>query len=244
LSISSLRLTAVACLITVAGVVIVNYRQLDQSRNFIARRFAEDIFALAQPHSILLVTGDAFAFPLIYLQKTERAGGDVTLIVLSTLLGEWYARQLRAEHPDLVIPFDRYDRGSKNLKALVEANPGRTIAFAGTVGGDHSLDQDYWPYQQGLLAVIVPKSRNVPLQTILAENERLFSQGHPPAPGTAKMNTFEADIISIYTYPALFLGNQCEQAGLKTEARTWYERALAINPEFSAARDALGRLEH
>jgi len=58
------------------------------------------------------------------------------------------------------------------------------------------------------------------------------------------MSTFEADIISIYTYPALRLGDQCERAGLKAEARVWYERALAINPQFSQARDGLARLEH
>jgi hypothetical protein len=90
----------------------------------------------------------------------------------------------------------------------------------------------------------MPKSREVSLQTILTENERLFDQCHPPAPGTAKMNTFETDIISIYTYPALLLGDQCERAGLKPEARVWYERAITINPQFSQARDALARLEH
>jgi hypothetical protein len=244
LSTVSLRLIAAACLLAIGVSVSMNYRRLDQSRNFIARQFGEDVFALARPHSILLVTGDGFAFPLIYLQKVEHARSDVILVVLPTLLGEWYARQLRAEHPDLVIPFDRYDRQTKNLKTLVEANAERTVAFAGTLGDDHSLDQDYWPYQQGLLTVIMPKSRDVALETVLAENEQLLSRCHPPAPGTAKMNTFEADIISIYTYPALRLGDLCERAGLKAEARAWYARALAINPQFSQARDALARLEH
>jgi hypothetical protein len=90
----------------------------------------------------------------------------------------------------------------------------------------------------------MPKSREVPLETILAENEQLFSRCHPPSPGTARMNTFEADIISIYTYPALRLGDQCQRVGLKAEARVWYQRALATNPQFSLARDALARLEH
>lgn len=244
MSIFSLRLTAAACLMAIVGVVFANYRHVDQSRNFIARQFGEDVFALAQPHSILVASGDAFAFPLIYLQKVEHAGSDVTLVVLPTLLGEWYARQLRAEHPDLVIPFNRYDRQTKNLKAFVEANAGRTIYLAATLGDDHSLDQDYWPYQQGLLTVIMPRSRDVTLETVLAENVRLLGRCHPPPPGTAKMNTFEADIISSYTYPALRLGELCERAGWKADARAWYERALAINPQFSQAREAIPRLEH
>jgi Tfp pilus assembly protein PilF len=58
------------------------------------------------------------------------------------------------------------------------------------------------------------------------------------------MNTFEADVVSLYTFPFLRLGDACAQAGLQQEARSWYERALAINPQFSQARAAVARLEH
>jgi tetratricopeptide (TPR) repeat protein len=240
----SLPLMATACSIGIIVIAAMNYRHLDQSRNFIARRCGEDILSLTQPHSILLVSGDGFAFPLIYLQKVEHVRTDTTLIALPTLLGEWYAQQLREQHPDLVIPFDRYDRATKDLKALVAANPDRTIALAGTLGDDHSLDVDYWPYQQGLITVIMPKSQDRDLQMVLSENEQLLSRCHPPPPGAARMNTFEADIVSLYSFPFLQLGNLCQRAGLKAEARTWYERGLAINPQFSQAREALTRLEH
>jgi hypothetical protein len=244
LSIFSLRLTAGVCLIAIGVSVSMNYRRIDQSRNSIARRFGEDVFALARPHSILLVSGDGFAFPLIYLHKVEHAGSGVTLIVLPMLFSDWHARQLRSEHPDLVIPFDRYDRQTKNLKALIEANADRIFAFVGTLGGDHSVDQDYWPYQQGLLTVIMPKSSNIPLETVVAENEQLLSRCHPPPATALRMNTFEADILKAYTYPPFNIADTCERAGLKDAARTWYQRALAINPRFSQAWDALARLEH
>ena len=58
------------------------------------------------------------------------------------------------------------------------------------------------------------------------------------------MNTFEADILNVYAYPAFNIGGTCERAGLKTEARDWYQRALAINPQFPQARQALARVEH
>jgi hypothetical protein len=151
---------------------------------------------------------------------------------------------LREQHPDLVLPFDRYDPQSNNLIGFVTANSSRTIAIAGSLGDDHSLDADYWPYQQGILIVVRPKSRDVPLDTLLAENEQLLGRCHPPAPGTVRANTFEGDILSIYAYPAFNIGGICERAGLKAEARAWYERALAINPQFSKAREALARLEH
>jgi hypothetical protein len=243
-SISALQLTAAACFLAIAVSVAINYRKLDQSRNFIARRFGEDVLGLARPRSILLVSGDGFALPLLYLQKVEHARSDVTLVVLPMLLGEWYAQQLRIEHPDLIIPFDRYDRDTNNLKSLVEANPGRTIGLAGTLGEDHSLDLNYWPYQQALVTLILPRSVDFPLEALLSENEQLLNRCHPPAPGTARMNTFEANIISVYTLPALRMAEACEHAGLKAEAGGWYRRALTINPQSSQARDALARLEH
>ena len=242
MSIFASRVTAVICAIAIAANLFVHYRVLDQSRNFIARQFGNDVFGLAQPDSILLVSGDGFAFPLMYLQKVEHVRPDVTLIMLPTLLGDWYVRQLREQHPDLVIPFDRYDRATNNLRMLVESNPRRTIAFAGTIGDDHSLDENYWPYQHGIITVIMPKSREISRETMVRENEQLFSRSHPPAPGTARMNTFEADIVSIYTFPLLRLGETCERAGLKDEARAWYQSALSINPQFSQAREALMRL--
>jgi hypothetical protein len=240
----SQRLVTAVCLVAIGATVAINYRRLDQSQNFVARRFAEDVISQAQPRSILLVSGDGFAFPLIYLQKVEHIGINVRLIVLPMLLGEWYAKQLRTEYADLVIPFDRYDRTTNNLKELVEANPDRTIAFAGTLENDHSLDGEYWPYQQGLLTVILPKSQHRDLATMVSENEELLGRCQPPAPGAVRMNTFEADIVSLYTFPFLRLGDACAQAGLKQEARSWYGRALAINPQFSQARDAVARLEH
>jgi hypothetical protein len=153
-------------------------------------------------------------------------------------------RQLREQHSDLVVPFDRYDPQNNNLNALVGANGGRTIAIAGNVGSDNSLDANYWPYQQGLFVMIMPKSSDVPLDTLLAENEQLLGRCHPPSPGSVRANTFEADILNIYAYPPFNIAGTCARAGLQAEARTWYQRALAINPEFSKAREALARLEH
>ena len=240
----ALRVVTATCLAAVLITVATSYRRIDQSRNFIARHFAEDVFNTVRPHSILLVSGDGLAFPLMYLQKVENVGNETTLVVVPLLLGNWYVRQLREQHPDLALPFDRYDPLSTNIKIFVEANSSRTIAIAGTIGNDHSLDADYWPYQQGLLIVVRPKSRDVPLDTLLAENEQLLASCRPPAPGTLRANTFEGDILSLYAYPAFNIGGTCERAGLKAEARTWYQRALAINPQFPKAREALARLEH
>ncbi len=180
----------------------------------------------------------------MYLQKVEKVEMGTTLVVLPLLLGDWYVRQLREQHPDLVVPFDRYDLENNNLKNLVLANEGRTVEIAGPVGNDHSLDADYWPCQQGLLVVIMPKTEDVPLDKLLVQNEQLLDRCHPPAAETIHRNTFEADIRNVYAYAPFNIASICERSGLTPEARTWYQRALAINPQFSQAREALTRLEH
>ncbi|HEX4638492.1 MAG TPA: DUF2723 domain-containing protein [Chthoniobacterales bacterium] len=240
----AVQIVSATSLASVVISVTSNYRHLDLSRNFIARQFAKDIYDSAPANSILLVTGDGLVFPSMYLQKVEHAGPDVTLLPIPLLLGKWYVRQFREAHPDIAIPFEQYDPGINNLKALVAANQGRTFCIAGTAGNDRSLTEDYFPYQQGLLVTIQPKTRQMPLEVLLKENEQLLARVHPPPASSVRMNTFEADILNTYTYPPFSIGASCELVGLKPEASVWYQRALAINPNFRPAREALARLEH
>src|SRR5260370_18704229 len=127
-------IAAAICLVAGAIMVAAIYRRLDQSQNFIARRFAQDVFNTTRPRSILLVNGAALAFPLIYLQQVEHIGNETTLVVAPLRLGDWYVRQLREQHPELVVPFDRYHPQSNTITILVEANSSRTIAIAGAIG--------------------------------------------------------------------------------------------------------------
>jgi 4-amino-4-deoxy-L-arabinose transferase-like glycosyltransferase len=234
-----LHLVSASCLVAALAVVVTNYRRIDQSRDFVARHFGEDVFATIDPGSVFLVNGDAFVFPLIYLQNVEKMAPNTTVVPLPLLRADWYVRQLRQSHPDLVIPFDRYD---KNLKTFVDANGGRKIYIIGTTADDQSLDASYWPRQHGLLTTIEPKSRTFPLQQMINENEQLLRRYHPPAPDSIRADTFEIDILNAYASPAFRIGSDCERASLKNEARDWYERALAINPHLSEVREALAQL--
>src|SRR6185503_15621277 len=110
------------------------YPAIDQSRNDVARNFAEDVLATLEPHSVLFAWGDETVFPVAYLQAVEGRRPDVTLVMLGVFRSfDWYIRQLRRRDPGLVIPFDRYDPGrpSATMKALVDANPGRRFALIG-----------------------------------------------------------------------------------------------------------------
>jgi tetratricopeptide (TPR) repeat protein len=233
-------MTAVSITLRVA----MDYGRIDQSRNFIERRFTEDVWRTVESGSILIARGD-IAFALMYFQKVEHIGADTELVLLPLLSTRWYVQQLRDQHRNITIPFDRYDGISNNLKKVIEANSNRPFCIVGTIGSDdHSLDENYWPYQRGLLLVVEPRSKNIPLEQMIQENERFFDSYHLPSPAAIRTDTFEADIMTMYAWPAFRIANDCATVGLRDHARKWYQRALAINPQFPKAREALARLEH
>jgi tetratricopeptide (TPR) repeat protein len=228
-------------IMSIAG---LNYGRIDQSHNFIERRFTDDLWRTIEPGSILLARGDV-AFALTYAQNVEHVRRDTIVVLLPLLGAKWYVRQFRREHPDFVIPFDQYNAATSNLKQIVAANSNRTFCIAGTIGNeDQSLNQDYWPSQRGMLLVVQRKDVRISLQQEMEENEPFFESYHPPFPSSVRFDTFENDIITMYAWPAFRIGNDCMSGGFRDDAEKWYKRALAINPKFSRAREALARLEH
>ena len=100
------RATALA-VITAAGVAAArNYAEIDQRDNVVARVFGGTSWP-PSGRSLLLAGGD-HVLPLVYLQSwVEKLRPDVTLVMLPLLNGEWYVRELRQRHPDLVLPLRR-----------------------------------------------------------------------------------------------------------------------------------------
>jgi len=65
----------------------------------------------------------------------------------------------------------------------------------------------------------------------------------PPSPEEIKRKSFEETILSHYAATPLAVGRESEKARFYGEARKWYERAVAMDPNLSEAREALVRLE-
>jgi len=232
--------TAVVLAVLLGGVV-ANYGEIDQSRNHVTRRFAEDILATLEPSSILVMNGDEVIMPLTYLQEVEGRRPDVSLIAMPFLYTDWYVPQLRRHYPNLVVPFERYDGRSGTMKALVEANPVRPVAVVG-IASEESLKGSYWFYRRGLIEAVEPMSKDVRLDEMIADNEQLFSRYRPPFPADIKSHSLEQSILTHYATPAFVVAQQCEQLAYYSQARTWYERTLTLDPSVSQARDALSRL--
>ncbi len=230
-------------LLALLAMVLINYRSMDQSRNHIARFFAEDVFATVAPGTMLLASGDAVIDPLLYLHTVEKLRPDVTLILVPLLPADWYLQQLRERYPDLVIPFDHYDVEHANLKMLIDANKGRPAAVVGTVPeSDQSLDEGFRAYQYGLVMLVEPKSQEHTLPDMISDNERLSRRYRPPAPKEIRVGGFESEILSLYAIPAFQIGHRFERAGAKQEARDWYQRSISVDPYLPLTRAALARV--
>ncbi|HET9372181.1 MAG TPA: DUF2723 domain-containing protein [Vicinamibacterales bacterium] len=224
--------------------IAADYREIDQSANHVARHYAEDILRPLDPDTILLATGDDTTFPVAYVQAVDGLRPDVTSIWQSAVRNlEWYRRQLREREPSLVVPFTGDPRSpADTIRALVEANPQRPVAFAGDPPADDSLRGRYVGFPRGLVFQLQPSSQPLLLDSLIREYERLTPLYRIPAAASIKHGTFEERILRSYAVPAFVIGSEYERAGARAEARAWFERALAIDPGFSDARQALARV--
>ncbi|HWX17227.1 MAG TPA: tetratricopeptide repeat protein, partial [Chthoniobacterales bacterium] len=66
---------------------------------------------------------------------------------------------------------------------------------------------------------------------------------HPPSPRSINAESFESEILASYAQPSFRIGHEYERGGWKEEARAWYQRVLAIDPNFPHVREALSRLD-
>jgi hypothetical protein len=75
--------------------LLANWSWADRSYDYAARDWAYNLLMSVEPYGVLFTNGDNDTFPLWYLQETEGIRRDVTVIVMSYLNTQWYARQLR-----------------------------------------------------------------------------------------------------------------------------------------------------
>jgi hypothetical protein len=224
--------------------IVSHYREIDQRDNHVARHYAEDVLRSLDPNAILLATGDDTTFPVAYVQAVDRLRPDVTSIWQSAVRNlDWYRRQLREREPALVVPFTGDPRSpTDTIRALVEANPQRPVAFAGDPPADDSLRGHFVGVPRGLVFQLQPASQPLTLDRLVREYERLTPLYRIPRAAAIKYGTFEERILRSYAVPAFIIGSEYERAGARAEARTWFERALAIDPGFAEARQGLARI--
>lgn len=216
------------------------YPVADRRDDHVARSYGLDILESVDDGVVLVTSGDDASTSVAYLQLVLGLRPDVTHVIAPLLRADWYVRELRDRHAAVAVPFERLG-GDATFRALVEANPGRTIA---TIGGlpDDSLKDTHWLYTRGLVSILRPLPASGSVDDLARENDRLLARYHLPAADQVRGRPWEQAIRGDYARPAFIVGQQFEIAKRYADARGWYQRALAIDPLQQRARDGLARL--
>ncbi|MEO5509216.1 MAG: DUF2723 domain-containing protein [Longimicrobiales bacterium] len=75
--------------------LFANWSWASRKGDYAARDWAYNLLMSVEPYGVVFTNGDNDTFPLWYLQEAEGIRKDVTVIVMSYLNTDWYARQLR-----------------------------------------------------------------------------------------------------------------------------------------------------
>jgi hypothetical protein len=246
---------AVAVLLLVA-LGAANFRALDRRDDHSARRYVMDVLAAVPQNGAFIAGADGIAFPLLYLQTVEGVRPDVTNLLLPFMGETWYIRQLRRTHPDLALPQDAYGTRAMPFRVLIDANRSRSITIVGQLP-DESTKGAYWLYPRGIVSEIRPLTQTASLEDFARDAEAALSRSHPPAIADVDLpfRPWERLVLNDYASAYYRVGSEYENAAsnLKASApdqarqgyataRMWYERALAVDPDFSSAQVALQRL--
>lgn len=223
------------------GVAALNFPAIDHHDDQTARRYAEDILASAPQGAVLLAGGDAAIWPIGYLRTIEGARPDLTFLNIPLLTSEWYVRQQKRQHPELIFKAPRYDGHVGTARDLVEPNgPERFEIFGGVL--DDSLSATEIFVRRGLLYELRPKTTTVDVDALAALNDSLLRTYHIPALAEVASRTWDRAILGDYGLVAFDIAQDFEFFKRYPQARDWYGRALAIDPDLTEARSALAGL--
>ena len=164
----------------------------------------------------------------------------MTVLLAPLLKAGWYLRLMTARYPELKFPRDK-EPSRITLKDVVDANRHRRIAIVGP-SIDNSVDGSYGYIRHGLVSYGDPVTRSFDLAAVAADNDALLNKYQPPSPATIKRGTFEPQLLRSYAAAAEWVGTRYKQAGRATEAVSWYERALQVDPDHVKARNNLDEI--
>jgi tetratricopeptide (TPR) repeat protein len=165
----------------------------------------------------------------------------VTVVATTLLPFDWYQRELKLRHPEINVPIARFEQPD-GLKQLMQANLGRQFLLTGEQGSQ-TFAGAYGVYGRGLLLPVIGPDAVLDLSAVRAENEKLWSSYHVPSLDRIDRDSFERFIVDWYALVPFRMGSQYEQANQFAEARTWYQKALSIQPELPEAIAGMKRIQ-
>jgi hypothetical protein len=110
---------AAPVLLLAAIPLVLNWPYASRRNDYTARDFAYNMLQSVEPYGVLFTNGDNDTFPLWYVQEVEGVRRDVTVIVLSYLNTDWYAKQLR----NITQPCERPGQADEDPTRIICQRP-------------------------------------------------------------------------------------------------------------------------
>lgn len=227
---------------------IANFAHVDQRQNYFAKYLSQDILASTPQNALLMVTGDAKIFSLIYARLIEGKRHDVALVfpaLFSPERRDWYVPLLKRHYPEVQIPPDlNFEDEGELLTAFVKNNLQERPVVCACGFLRERVTISVPSKTVGLVEEFLPETpKNVTLEDVELENDSLFLnlKNVNPIP-KFPLAYIESDILREYAFPYVRLAHVYLQQELYDDAERLYHKSLEIAPAYYRLYRNLGEI--
>jgi len=229
-------------LAALGGLALVRLPAVDETQNRVAEAYADDLLGSLPPSTLLLMRSDENYTSVTYAQVVRGVRPDVVAIDVELLKIEAYVDLVEADHPDVDVPFARYDGGIRtSLGDLIDnVRDVRPVFVVGDLEEDLALLFDL--VDEGLVDRVLPDGEEPDRLAVLRADPAIFDRLHPPDL-TYPETTWEAAIAANYADVAFETAVALQKLGPQPNAadvERLYRAAIRISPTLASAYKNLG----
>jgi hypothetical protein len=221
--------------------MVVHFSRADHSDNFVDHNFGTDMLSPIEPGALFITQGDVVTMVVDYLQLAEGMRPDIATLDIEKLKLASYVRQMRREHPDVVIPFESYVPTGDQMAQLVEANWGsRPVYLLGSPKDPGFLDRFDFA-RVGFVTRLFPKGSTPDRYTLMEPKLDQYKAFQFPTrlyPET----TFESSVVGTYGVLAFDIAYILDDGVHDAEAIDYYRQSIKLAPKNATAYKNLGLL--
>lgn len=224
--------------------LMMNFSQANNRENLGTLKYALDFYLPTESNAIVMLAGDVANFTGQYV-KTVGLGGDGRIVFSPGQFHlKWFIPQLKARHPDLIIPAPEPGNRFATASQVIRANLGRRPIYISPELAFHDpeIEKEFVLWPRNLLFKVRRKGGEEKLEAYREEAQRLWESLDLEWFSWVRKNNplLEEVIISYYARHFHNLGYMYESVKLDEEAVKEYERALEVDPFLADSLKNLG----
>ena len=227
--------------------ILMNFSRASNRWNTLTEQYAREAYARTPEDALIMLSGDIPNMTADYYRDVVLAGKDTRIVFSPGQFHlDWFNRQLKREHPDLVIPDPEPGKLYTSTTQVIEANWGKWPIYVGPdlVVHDLELEEKFVLYPKHLLFLVKMKGEDLQLEDLRTENDELWSGIDLTQVKKVRKNAplFEESIVFYYARHFYNTGYMYEEVGLHEDAIREYKRVLELDPAFKEALSSLSRV--